>query len=74
MEIKIGDSMFGTKSTAKISPKLMEWLRQQWKISNHPKYQHYFGEWINNITQNQVDSFEKQMWNQENNVLGLKFV
>ena len=53
-----------------ISTKLMEWLRYQWKISNHAKYQRYFDEWVKNILPSQIDGFEKQMYNLENHVLG----
>lgn len=54
----------------KLTTKLKEWLRYQWKISNHSKYQHYFEEWLSNITQSQIKGFEKQMFNLENHVLG----
>ena len=72
MRLKEGDYIFDKKTSVKISDKLIEWLRQRWKYDNHAKYQHYFTEWVNNITQNQADSFEKQMLNLENNVLGTK--
>lgn len=48
----------------------MEWLRYQWRISNHSKYQHYFEEWVKNILPEQIQGFEKQMYNLENHVLG----
>ena len=53
-----------------ITTKLKEWLRTQWKYSNHAKYQHYFEEWLSNITPSQIEGFEKQMYNLENHVLG----
>ena len=28
--------------------------------SNHPKYHKYFQEWIANVTQGQIEGFEKQ--------------
>lgn len=52
-----------------MTTKLMEWLRRQWKISNHAKYQHLFEEWIANILPSQIEGFEKQMYNLENHVL-----
>lgn len=44
-----------------MTTKLKEWLRYQWKISNHVKYQHLFDVWIENITEDQISGFEKQM-------------
>jgi len=35
------------------------WLEDQWKISNHAKYQKYFKEWVVNITESQIRGFEK---------------
>lgn len=52
-----------------ITPKLIEWLRREFYKSNHPKYVHYFEEWITNITPSQAMGFEKQMFNQENGIL-----
>jgi len=40
---------------------LYNWLEYQWRMSNHSKYQHLFKEWVKNITQNQIEGFEKQM-------------
>lgn len=54
-----------------MTPKLLEWLRREFCISNHNKYRHLFGLWVANITLDQVAGFEKQMYNQENNVLGI---
>ena len=31
---------------------LYEWLKNEWKISNHVKYQKYFEEWVKNLTYN----------------------
>ena len=53
-----------------MTTKLKEWLREQWRLSNHAKYQHYFEEWIDNILPHQIKGFEKQMYNLENHVLG----
>ena len=55
-----------------MTTKLKEWLRHQWRISNLSKYQHYFEIWVDNLTDDQIKGFEKQMYNIENNVLGLK--
>lgn len=38
---------------------LYEWLSYQWKISNHSKYQHYFEQWVINLTDAQIVGFEK---------------
>ena len=39
---------------------LKEWLRVEFYKSNIPKYAKYFDEWVNNITENQIDGFEQQ--------------
>lgn len=39
---------------------LKEWLRIEFYKSNISKYKKYFDEWINNITENQIDGFEQQ--------------
>ncbi len=39
---------------------LKEWLRVEFYKSNIPKYQKYFYEWVNNITENQIYGFEQQ--------------
>lgn len=46
-----------------------EWLKNEWRRSNHSKYQHYFEEWFQNITQSQVDGFAQQKYRQESGVL-----
>lgn len=53
-----------------MTTKLYEWLRKEFYRSNHNKYRHLFETWVANITQAQIDGFNKQMYNQENNVLG----
>lgn len=53
-----------------MTPKLYEWLRKEFYYSNHAKYRQLFEVWVANITQSQIDGFNKQMYNQENNVLG----
>lgn len=44
---------------------MKEWLRTQWRYDNHPKYQKYFEEWYNNITDTQKQYFQKQKENIE---------
>lgn len=51
-----------------MTTKLYEWLRNEFYRSNHPKYKHLFEVWISNITKSQIDSFNKQMYNKENNI------
>lgn len=54
-----------------MTDKLYEWLRREFYSSNYNKYRHLFEEWVKkNITQSQIDGFEKQMFNKENHVLG----
>lgn len=38
---------------------LYEWLKNEWKISNHVKYQKYFDEWVKNLTPEQISGFDK---------------
>ena len=38
---------------------LYNWLEYQWRINNSPKYQHYFKEWIDNLTEIQINEFER---------------
>ena len=54
-----------------MTPKLHEWLRMQFYRSNHNKYRHLFDMWVKNITTDQICGFAKQMYNEENNVLGI---
>lgn len=48
---------------------LEDWLRTKWRYDNHNKYQKYFDLWFSNITKSQLDGFEKQMYNDLNNIL-----
>ena len=48
---------------------IKQWLKTQWKYDNHPKYQKYFEEWYNNITDIQKQYFQKQKENIENGSL-----
>lgn len=34
------------------------WLKNEWKISNHAKYQKYFETWFNNLTESQINGFD----------------
>lgn len=54
-----------------MTSKLKEWLRREFYQSNCNKYKHLFEQWVANITQAQIDGFSKQMYNKENNVLGI---
>jgi len=38
---------------------LYNWLEENWRISNHVKYQHLFKEWVDNLTDTQINGFEK---------------
>lgn len=38
---------------------LYNWLLNEWKACNLPKYQKYFKQWVNNLTNNQIQGFEK---------------
>ena len=51
-----------------MTTKLYEWLRNEFYRSNHSKYRHLFEVWVSNITKSQIDSFNKQMYNKENNI------
>lgn len=35
-----------------------EYLRQEWRFNNNPRYQHLFDEWFKNITDNQKMYFK----------------
>jgi len=39
---------------------LHEWLRNEFYNSNLSKYKKYFDEWVNNVTESQIDGFENQ--------------
>lgn len=52
-----------------MSEELYEWLQEEFYRSNHPKYRHLFSEWISNITQSQIDGFNKQMYRKKNSIL-----
>lgn len=52
-----------------MTPELVIWLENRWRTDNHTKYRHLFGEWLSNLTVPQMNGFEKQMYNDVNNVL-----
>ena len=43
-----------------MTDELYRWLEERWKYDNHPKYHRYFYEWVDNITQSQIEGFSKQ--------------
>ena len=42
---------------------LYEWLKDRWRKDNHTKYLHYFDEWVENITESQIEGYVKQEGN-----------
>ena len=40
---------------------LYQYLQTQWKRNNIPKYQKYFEEWVNNLTDTQI-YYYKKLW------------
>lgn len=38
----------------------IEWLEKEFNLCNHKKYHKYCQEWISNLTENQIEGFEKQ--------------
>lgn len=43
----------------KMNKILYNQLEFEWRESNHTKYQHYFKEWVKNLTDGQIKGFEK---------------
>lgn len=41
--------------------KVFIWLKERFNEDNHNKYKHLFTEWVENITEGQIDGFNKQM-------------
>ena len=41
--------------------KLFIWLRERFKEDNYNKYKHLFTELVENITEEQIDGFNKQI-------------
>lgn len=44
-----------------MTDELLEWLRIEYKRSNHNKYHRYFSEWVINLTLDQINGFNNQM-------------
>lgn len=61
--------MFLNQKSEITSSKLENWLRTKFYRDNHPKYRHYFDEWYSKLLPHQLKGFEKQMFNDENNIL-----
>lgn len=38
----------------------LEWLRSEFNKCNHAKYRKYADEWLNNLTDAQIEGFERQ--------------
>ena len=45
----------------KIQKELYDWLQFRWRNDNHTKYHKYFDDWVNNVTEDQIDGFNKQL-------------
>lgn len=45
----------------KMNDKLYNWLYNEWRYSNLPKYMKYFESWVNNLTENQILGFKHYM-------------
>lgn len=43
-----------------------DWLEKEFYFSNHRKYHKYFYEWINALTNEQIEYFKKMMYSQKN--------
>lgn len=44
-----------------MNEQLYNWLENEWRCSNHVKYQKYFKDWIKNLTKDQIFGFQKAM-------------
>ena len=44
-----------------MNEQLSLWLEKEFYKCNHPKYHKYLKEWISNITDNQIEGFQKMM-------------
>jgi hypothetical protein len=42
---------------------LYKYLQDEWKRNNSSKYQKYFEEWVNNLTENQI-YYYNNLWRQ----------
>jgi hypothetical protein len=52
-----------------INTNFENWIRFRFYKDNHPKYHKYFDEWFSNITESQIQGFNKQMYNDINGIL-----
>lgn len=48
---------------------MYEYLKQRFYRNNHAKYRKYFDEWVSNVTETQIDYFEKEKYRIENNIV-----
>jgi len=44
-----------------MNKELYTYLERRWRFSNHTKYQKYFKLWLENLTDNQIYYFKKDM-------------
>lgn len=42
----------------KVNQELYDYLLHEWKFNNHVKYLKYFSEWIENLTEKQINWYE----------------
>jgi hypothetical protein len=54
-----------------MNEQLYQWLENEWRYSNHIKYQKYFKVWVKNLTKNQIFGFQKAM---ESSIIGSMIV
>jgi len=50
---------------------LFEWLKFRFYRDNHVKYRKYFDEWVENVTQSQIEGFKKCMFYDKEGVLSV---
>lgn len=50
---------------------LFEWLKFRFYRDNHVKYRKYFDEWVENLTQYQIEGFKKCMFYDKERVLSV---
>ena len=46
-----------------MTDELYRWLHETWVKHNHAKYVHHFEEWVEKLTQGQIDGFSKMEQN-----------
>jgi hypothetical protein len=47
---------------------LYQYLKEQWKVNNLPKYQKYFEKWVSNLTDNQIYYYD-MLWLKKERVI-----